>query len=64
MTMTNDMPDSFRLSIETIDRILASPDVFTAECLLQHYETAPNKFAFVAALVGKVLLNRHRANHA
>jgi hypothetical protein len=63
MTMTN-MPDSFQLSAKEIDGILASPDSFTAQRLMQRYETASNKTAFVAALIGKVLLNRHRGGHA
>jgi hypothetical protein len=62
--MTTDIPDSFLLSIKVIDDILASPDSFSAERLMQRYEAANDKIAFVAALIGKVMLSRHRGNHA
>jgi hypothetical protein len=55
------MPDSFQLSVEEIDNILASPDAFAAERLMQRYETTHDKTAFVAALIGQVLLLKARA---
>jgi hypothetical protein len=52
------------MSNKAIDEILASPDSFSAERLMQHYETAHDKTAFVAALIGRVLLERHRRGNA
>jgi hypothetical protein len=58
--MTADTVESFRLCVGEIDGILVHLDSFTAERLMQRYETASDKTAFVAALIGKVLLHQHR----
>jgi len=50
----------FQKSVAEIDMILASLDSFSAERLMQRYETASDKTAFVAALIGRVLLDAHR----
>jgi hypothetical protein len=55
LASTTDMDILFRLSVKAIDDILYAPDAFSAERLMQHYDTAPDKTAFVAALIGKIV---------
>ncbi len=61
MTKT-DMRNSFRLNVESIDEIFATADSFVAQRLLQRYETATDKTAFVAALIGKAIAADAMAN--
>jgi hypothetical protein len=53
------MDNSFTLASKSIDEILAQIDAFTAERLMQAYESS-NKTAFVAALIGRIVLNELR----
>jgi hypothetical protein len=52
--------DPFRQCTKTIDGILARIDSFTAARLIQAYEAHPDKTAFVAVLVGQVLVGKAR----
>jgi len=52
--------DPFCEANKEIDALLAEPDSFTVVRLMQRYETAADKTAFVAALIGRVLLDCHR----
>lgn len=43
-----------------LEDILAHDDSFTVMRLMQAYETSPDKIAFVAALIGRLMMQEKR----
>jgi hypothetical protein len=54
------MDDSFLQNARMLEDILAHDDSFTVMRLMQAYETSPDKIAFVAALIGRLMMQEKR----
>lgn len=55
------MAASFILNAKMIDEIFVANDAFVAERLLQTYRASADKEAFVAALIGRLLVDSLRS---